>query len=280
MLTSFDRDILVHLIPPRQTSKLRSIFLGLGGEILESKYHVVDIINTLRSKFDLRSAYWYSNALFSLGGCATERPADSTIWFGELRRRILDPLGMCRTIASGSIHNSDSNISKPNMVMRSGPPVEVPPPGLSDRSLNGASGDIRSSANDVLSWCSAVLEARNSHRYTSEAPPTQKVIPSPYPFAGSTIIDPLTPEADDYCLGWVRRTTSTQLDQISPNRRFSSTNVTAAPDLLPQRRRARAHRRIVLVPQNPISNRGPVQRHKHHQWPIGLPRAWPRLCSL
>lgn len=141
---------------------LDEITQGLDGRILLAKKDVVKVCNALPIKHDLRANFLYNNALFELAGCVVERVSGYSSWGDFQHDRLFQPLEMARTTTFRSVHKADKNIAKPYMILSNGKPSYIPPTELSADSMNGGSGGLRSSVNDLLKWCSCLLESFNS----------------------------------------------------------------------------------------------------------------------
>lgn len=66
---------------------------------------------------------------------------------------------MKRTTAFRSVHETDDNIATRYIVLTDGSLSKILPTELSATSMNGGSGGIRSSVNDLLKWCSYLLQS-------------------------------------------------------------------------------------------------------------------------
>lgn len=123
---------------------------GLDARILLPKKDVVAISNSLPIKHGLRTSFLYNNALFELAGHIVERVAKCSNWGNFQKERIYKPLGMTRTTAFREVHETDDNIARPYQILSNGQPVAIAPTELYAESMNGGSGGLRSSVNDLL----------------------------------------------------------------------------------------------------------------------------------
>ncbi|KAI1378294.1 beta-lactamase/transpeptidase-like protein [Hypoxylon crocopeplum] len=196
---------------------LDEIIQGLDGRILVPKTNVVDVCNALPVKHDLRTNFLYNNAMYELAGLIVEDVSGYPTWGHFQHDRIFRPLGMTRSTAFRSVHKTDNNIAKPYMILTSGVPLEVPPTELSAKSMNGGSGGIRSSVNDLLKWCKCLLQSFD------EDPRSENLVRKGSPmFNRSTITNLQSAEVGDYCAGWCYHRTPGKLGMISPNRKLIS----------------------------------------------------------
>ncbi|KAK0744942.1 beta-lactamase/transpeptidase-like protein [Apiosordaria backusii] len=207
---------------------LDEITQGLDGRILIDKKDVVKVCNAMPIKHDLRSGFLYNNGLYELAGHIVEKLSGYSNWGDFQRDHIFEPLGMERTTAFKD-SDTDKNFAKPYMILTDGTPSYIPPTELSADSMNGGSGGIRSSVNDLLKWCHCLLASFGGGSSKTDAVVGHK---SPI-FNRCTIADPEDAEAGDYCTGWCHHRTPAKLGLISPNRDLVSPVLGAAsPSLL------------------------------------------------
>lgn len=128
-----------------------------------------------------------------------------------------------------SVHDEDDNIAKPYVVLTDEKQVRIEPTELSSDSMNGGSGGVRSSVNDLLKWCKCILRSfengsENVDRVVRHNSPT---------FDGVISANPHSAAGGDYCLGWCQHRTPAKLGLISPNRTLESPVVGAGcPSLM------------------------------------------------
>ncbi|KAI1124368.1 beta-lactamase/transpeptidase-like protein [Nemania abortiva] len=196
---------------------LDEITQGLDGRILIPKENLIQVCNAFPVKYDLRTRYLYNNAMYGLAGHVVERTSEFSNWGDFQRERIFKPLGMNRTTAFRSVYETDDNIATPYMILANGSSSEIAPTELSADSMNGGSGGIRSSVNDLLQWCKCLLRAFDAR---SDIPSLVRR-ESPI-FDRLTIANPRSGEDGDYCAGWCYHRTPAKLGLISPNRALIS----------------------------------------------------------
>ncbi|KAK2595108.1 hypothetical protein QQS21_007193 [Conoideocrella luteorostrata] len=195
---------------------LDEITQGLDGRILLPKKDVVSVCNAMPIKHDLRANFLYNNALYELAGYIVEHVSSYSNWGDFQRDRIFKPLRMNRTTAFRSVHETDKNIAIPYMILTNGTPSKIAPTELSADSMNGGSGAIRSSVNDLLKWCRCILQ---SHHGPAHGNLVRQASPI---FDRSTIANPHSAKEGDYCFGWCQHQTPAKLGLISPNRTLES----------------------------------------------------------
>ena len=210
---------------------LNEITQGMHGKILLQKKDVVEICSALPIKHDLRSKFLYNDALYELAGCIVERVSGYSNWGDFQNERIFKPLGMTRTSAFRSDHEKDENIATPYMVLTDETQTRIEPTELSSDSMNGGSGGVRSSVNDLLKWCKCILQ---SFDCSSGSEKVGGIVRRNSPiFERATIANPGSAADGDYCLGWCQHHTPAKLGLISPNRTLKSPVVgTESPSLM------------------------------------------------
>ncbi|KAJ2902099.1 hypothetical protein MKZ38_001008 [Zalerion maritima] len=215
---------------------LDEITQGLDGRILLPKKDVVKICNALPIKYGLRADFLYNNALYELAGCIVERVSGYSNWGDFQHDRIFQPLGMTRTTASRSVHETDNNIATPYVALTDGTPSRIAPTELSGDSMNGGSGGVRSSVNDLLKWCRCLLRSFQEEEEEEEEEDGKagNLVRHGSPVLNrSTIANPRSAEDGDYCAGWCYHRTPARLGLISPNRTLESPMLGAdSPSLL------------------------------------------------
>jgi CubicO group peptidase (beta-lactamase class C family) len=193
---------------------LDEITQGLDGRILIDKKDVVKVCNAMPVKHDLRSNFLYNNGLYELAGRIVETLSGCSNWGDFQQEHIFDPLGMTRTTAFRDVHENDKNVATPYMVLTDGKPFPIPPTELSADSMNGGSGGLRSSVDDLLKWSACLLSALGNEKSGADA-----VLRHASPiFDRCTIANPKDAQAGDYCTGWCHHRTPAELGLISPNR--------------------------------------------------------------
>ena len=192
---------------------LDEITQGLDGRILIDKNDMVKVCRAMPSKHDLRSNFLYNNGLFELAGHLVERVSGYSNWGDFQNAYIFEPLGMERTSALRDVHETDKNIAKPYIVLTDGTPFYILPTELSADSMNGGSGGLRSSVNNLLKWSQCLLSALNGESGADDAVRHASPI-----FNRCTIASPEDAAAGDYCTGWCHHRTPAELGLISPNR--------------------------------------------------------------
>lgn len=174
---------------------LDKITQGLDSRILIPKKDLIQVCNALPIKYDLRTSFLYNNAMFALAGGIIERISDHSNWDDFLHDRIFKPLDMQRSTAFRAVHKTDSNIATPYMILTDGHASKIAPSELSADSMNGGSGGVRSSVNDLLKWCFCLLKSFND-------PDKESLVRHDSPiFHRTTIANNQDAKEGDYCAG-------------------------------------------------------------------------------
>ncbi|EHK43111.1 hypothetical protein TRIATDRAFT_33198 [Trichoderma atroviride IMI 206040] len=196
---------------------LDEITQGMNGRILIPKKDVVKVCSAMPIKHAFRTKFHYNNGMYEIAGCVVERLSRSPTWGHFQNDRIFTPLQMTRTTAFRSVHETDKNIAKSYMILENGEPQYIPPTELSADSMNGGSGGIRSSVNDLLKWCSYQLNKPIEKLGGANMDGAHTSV-----FNRAIIADSQSPPDGDYCTGWCYHQTPAKLGLISPNRTLES----------------------------------------------------------
>ncbi|KAK0641784.1 beta-lactamase/transpeptidase-like protein [Cercophora newfieldiana] len=212
---------------------LDEVTQGLDGRILIDKKEVVKVCNAMPIKNSLRSGFLYNNGLFELAGHIVERLSGYPTWGDFQRDHIYDPLDMARTTAFRDTDDVDKNFAKPYMILTNGTPSYIPTTELSADSMNGGSGGVRSSVNDLLKWSHCLLASFGEDLNSKETKPEGILSRHSPIFNRCTIASPEDATAGDYCMGWCHHRTPAKLGLISPNRTLLSPTLgVESPSLL------------------------------------------------
>ena len=147
------RDFLSHR---SGLSSLDAIVQGLDGELTIEPPDVVGFANALPTVSDFRTTCSYSNFGYSIVASAIDWVAGQP-WSQYLEERLFKPLNTKRTTSDRDTHFTDENVARTYIVLFNGSSVEVPPARLNGKSVNGAAGGARSTANDLLTWSQALM---------------------------------------------------------------------------------------------------------------------------
>ncbi|CEL00838.1 hypothetical protein ASPCAL00433 [Aspergillus calidoustus] len=119
--------------------------IGKNGSVFARREDVIQICNNHPHESDFCSEWKYNNWMT----------------FGQLvQHEVFDPLGMTRTATKNP--KTDDNYARPYLAFSDGSSDPVQLPGLSDGWAFDASGSLRSSVSDMLTWAKALMNARRT----------------------------------------------------------------------------------------------------------------------
>ncbi|EMR03556.1 serine hydrolase [Cesiribacter andamanensis] len=129
--------------------------VGLGtfsGDLIwyKSELSPEDIIKRLQylpKAYDFRAGYGYSNVMYITAGEVIAKVTGKS-WSQNVQERLLDPLGMQRTIPSISQLEAKGNVATPHAVIEG---ETVPIPWVNWDAV-AATGGLISSTNDIANW--------------------------------------------------------------------------------------------------------------------------------
>lgn len=204
------------------------LVFGPMGTIVTDEEDLVPLLNimpTADEKGQKFNREWeYNNFLVGLVALVVQRITGQR--FADfVRERILDPLGMRRTAMTRAEVENDDNVAAPCHILSDGriTPVDDSSWPCEKHSPLLAATGIRSSLDDMLTWCIAVLDAERAE----EDPGYQRKVPN-NPLKQMTRVrrayftrpsdDPDFSKDTAYCMGWVRmRLPSSMLGGFSGN---------------------------------------------------------------
>ncbi|KAL4790397.1 beta-lactamase/transpeptidase-like protein [Aspergillus venezuelensis] len=202
--------------------------IGPGATPVSDGEDLVPLLNIMPTSDEkgqrFNREWWYNNAVYGLAVLIVERISGQ--WFADfVRERILIPLRMDRTILKRSDLENADNVAVPYSTLSNGtvtPLSEKEWPCDNNSPLLGGTG-IRSSLDDMLTWCIAVLDAERAEN----EPGYQPQVPSnPLKQMNRVRRGYWTRPADDpdfskdtaYCMGWFRaKLPSSMLGAFSGN---------------------------------------------------------------
>ncbi|KAL2807835.1 beta-lactamase/transpeptidase-like protein [Aspergillus granulosus] len=215
----------------RHTTGLASpmmLTVGPRGTIAIDEADLIPVLNAMPTATNGEQRFnreWlYNNAAVGLVALIIEKITGQR--FADfVRERLLEPLGMRRTVMTRSNIDSDSNVAVPCTKLRNGQFSQLPDASwpCDHHSPLLAGMGMRSTLNDMLSWCIAVLDAERS-----ENDPSYKRILPNNPLKQMTRVrrgywtrpadDPEFSKPAAYGMGWFRMDLpSSKLSSFSGN---------------------------------------------------------------
>lgn len=217
-----------------------AICLGPQRSILIDAEDLIPLLNIMpttneegQQKFNRQ--WEYNNFTYGLAAKVVESVAGQP-FVDFVRQRILQPLQMKRTALARSDIAVDDNLAPPCVGLDNGAFVQLPSeswPCENNSPLLAAMG-MRSSINDMLNWCMAVLSAERTETHNREGSPS----PTPdTPYGRNNPLKQMkrvrrgywTQPADDtstsqdaaYCMGWIRMNLPSSMLGVMSGNRFS-----------------------------------------------------------
>lgn len=220
----YDRVTILDYISMRSGMQSQNIWLQSQNNIIFPPSESLKIINSFQSTQPLRSAFAYDNWAYEIAGLLITHTSKEP-WGSYVARTILDPLGLQRT-GSNLEHLDTSNVARAYTVLDSGKPNLIRDVTVSEQTLMGPSGGMRSCIADLLKYYTVYLDTYQHMESSgmSSSPETPfkqlRTITSPH-------IDITIPHAhgQSYCLGWAKGQLPGPLGVISNNFRNLGVNV-------------------------------------------------------
>ncbi|KAJ5103028.1 hypothetical protein N7532_003557 [Penicillium argentinense] len=200
--------------------------LGPSGSILVDENDLIPLLNMMSTSNDQGQRFnkdWaYNNIAYGIVAKAIENVSGQR--FDKfVKEQILQPLKMTRTAVAKSDIVSDDNVASSCATLANGQFVELDTSSwpCEDVSPLLAAAGIRSSVNDVLKWCAAVLSAERNElsrmsqgKHAKSSSATGTLMSPGNPLKQMTRVrrgywtrpadDPSTSKHAAYCMGWVR----------------------------------------------------------------------------
>ncbi|KAJ6016556.1 hypothetical protein N7540_011147 [Penicillium herquei] len=140
---------------------LDCVGVGFFDEFLNSGSMALKKASNLPIAYDFRTHWLYNNFLLGVVGDVISSKSQKRSGL-VMKEKIFQPLGMTRSFTRGDEYNADKNYARGYSVLDNGSPLLNDALGLEDGELQGASGYVRSTVQDMLKWASAVMEAEEN----------------------------------------------------------------------------------------------------------------------
>jgi CubicO group peptidase (beta-lactamase class C family) len=144
--------------------------VGFFDEFLNPGSTGVKKASNLPTAYDLRTHWLYNNFLLDVVGTVISSKCQKRSGL-VMRERIFQPLGMTRTFTRSEEYKEDKNYARGYSILDNGSALLNESPGLEDGEIQGASGYVRSTVRDMLTWAKAVMEAEENGQKGSQEPP-------------------------------------------------------------------------------------------------------------
>ncbi|KUJ12379.1 beta-lactamase/transpeptidase-like protein [Mollisia scopiformis] len=189
-------------------------WLGVEGHTIIAREDLLDVVSQLPPVSDLRGGFHYNNYAYAVVGKVIDQQTGFP-WYEFLRARVFEPLGMKRTTTNRK-KLPDENLAEPHVVLDDRSIIK--PVDVSDDTVMGAAGGVRSSVTDMMKWAKALLDGiHNDTNYSEEklSSPLKQVSTI---VAHRNLITTSSVNENTYALGFARAMTpSTELWMISLN---------------------------------------------------------------
>lgn len=144
---------------------------GSGGEILVKPQDELVYLNALRQAKRFRKGFLYSNWGYGVVGQVIEKLSGMS-YSDFVEQRLLFPLGMRDTTASGARIEGSRDLATPYATLDDRSSYELPQPAVRDGTILAAAQGLRSTAPDLIKWSTALLQAaKYEHAHDSQACP-------------------------------------------------------------------------------------------------------------
>jgi len=216
-------DLMRHL---SGTAEIGRLCLGPNGSILVDEDELLPLLNvmsTSNSKGQRFNREWsYNNVAYGIVSQVIESITGER--FDQfVKEKILQSLGMTRTVLNRADIATDTNVATPCVPLINGQFAQLPVEDWPCEHISPllAAAGIRSSINDMLKWCNAVLSAeraelcrnsKGSNSISSNTVKDESISENPLKQMNRVRRGYWTRPADDpsvsksaaYCMGWVR----------------------------------------------------------------------------
>ncbi|KAF2105690.1 beta-lactamase/transpeptidase-like protein [Lophiotrema nucula] len=136
---------------------------GFYDEFYNKGEDQVHIASHLPVAYDFRSRWLYNNFMLGVVGDVISAVCGKSAGT-VLKEKIFDPLGLYRTCTNAAGYPSDANVATGYSVLDDGSLLPSADPKLEDGSVQGASGFIRSTVSDMLSWARSIMLAEGDSK--------------------------------------------------------------------------------------------------------------------
>jgi CubicO group peptidase (beta-lactamase class C family) len=156
---------LVDFLSMRPGLQATTVWYGSQNNVLFPRTDSLKLINNLEVVSPLRSKWRYNNWGYELAGLVIDHVSKEG-WASVLKKKILHPLGMSRSGAETSTGND--NTASAYVALIDAPPSRVGDVTLSDQTLMGIAGGVRSCVRDLLVFYRTFLKSLNNQVHTSQ----------------------------------------------------------------------------------------------------------------
>ncbi|KAK2689782.1 hypothetical protein QWA68_010684 [Fusarium oxysporum] len=158
-------------------------WLGVECDSILDKKDLLEVISHLPPVNDLRIGFHYNNCMYAVAGLVIEQQSGRP-WYEFLKERILEPLGMHRTVRHRK-KLPHGNIAEPHVVLdgyslHRQKPVDT----AADDTFMGLAGGVWSNVSDMMKWaklsstpCTNSLRSSKRFRPSYHTNPISRPLP-------------------------------------------------------------------------------------------------------
>ena len=201
---------------------------GADATLLLDKKDIVRVYNTLPPAGQFRADWAYSNWGYALAGEVIERVSGKS-YAQFLREAVFAPLGLRDTTAERVDAATAPNYAQPYAAMDDARPHRMPQPPVHGRTIMGPAMGGVSSAEDLLTYATALLRAFR-HESGAEKAPTEPLVKHGLMQLSGHIFTAKGALEKSYALGWYR----TQLPNTVLGMGWNSLYVRQMPAIEPR----------------------------------------------
>ena len=212
-----DRLTLVDLLSHR-TDLIRKdlLWLGANNEILVKKEDLLQVVNSFRPVYPVRSRWFYNNWMYALAGEILERKTGKP--FADLMQHVITGPFRLHDTSTDLRHLPSSQLAKPYMVGDNGELFKIGSVGMTSGSLMETAGGVRSSIDDLIAWTTAIMGTRSDqgsyclrHSRRTSLRLIEDVLSGQMIMLSTSGFDQL------YAMGWAKVTTPSSFGNIGFN---------------------------------------------------------------
>lgn len=209
-------DILSHKMGLQRSNQL---WYGNDNALLLNKSKVIPHMQYLKSVQPFRSTVHYSNWGYALAGQIIEKLSGES-WSSFTEKNLLGHLHMNDT-SSAYLNPETDNLAKPYTVLDNHTFKLLPSVQVQEGRIMDSAQGIRSSVNDMLIWCQALIKAYNNEQKagqgSSSGSPLKQLSKQ---MSGLTPFAKPFDSGSAYGMGWVRAQLPTALGAVGCNPSF------------------------------------------------------------
>lgn len=208
-------DVLSHKMGLQRSNQL---WYGNDNALLLEKSRVIPHMQYLKAVQPFRGTVHYSNWGYALAGQIIEKLSGDS-WGSFIGKTLLSPLHMNDT-SSSKVTSTTDNIAKPYTVLDNHSFQLLPSVEVQEGTIMDSAQGIRSTVNDLLRWCQALIKSYNDKPNTDPGSAGSQLKQLRKQMSGLTPFAKPFDSGSAYGLGWVRAQLPTALGAVGCNPAF------------------------------------------------------------